>query len=94
MSFGPFDGTGYPVHDPTPHVILSRGTRLYGVITYITKRQKMMVVLATHRRRHGHIVKKWKKTKYLKAWERVDPPRKMFAVEGKIVGEAPPEEVQ
>ena len=90
-SLGPFDGTGYPVLDSTPHVILSRGQLIYGVITYITKRQKMMVVMTTHRRLQGTIMVKFKAEKYLKAWEKVDPPRKMLAVEGKIINIAGPE---
>jgi len=90
VKLGPFDGTGYVVHDPDPHVILSRGRFIYGIITYITKRRKMMVVMVTHWRRHGTIIRNWKPVKYLKEWEEVTPPRKMLAVRGKIVSVAPP----
>jgi len=90
-SLGLFDGTGYQVHDPAPRVIFSRGRWVYGVITYITKRQNIMVVMTTHRRSQGTITVRFKAEKYLKAWEKVTPPRKMLAVEGKIIGIAGPE---
>lgn len=89
---GPFDGTGWPVLNSTPHVILSPGgQRLYGIITYITKRQGIMVVTTTHRRKFGAITKRFKKTKYLKSWEEVNPPRKMLAASGKILDAASPD---
>ena len=84
MNRGDFDGVGYPVLDSKEEVVLSHGTFLYGTVTYVTERG-MMVVLATHRRGRGTIVRKHKRVSYLKAWEEISPPRKMLAGGGKVV---------
>lgn len=91
MEKGDFDGVGYPVLNCPPVVVLSRGRFLYGTVTYVTERQNMLVVLTSWRRTWGTVIKRHKQVSYLKNWERVSPPRKMLAVEGKIVNIAPPE---
>ena len=87
---GEYDGFGYPVLNCPPVVVLNRGRFLYGVITYMLP-SGMMVVLASWRRVFGTIIKAHKPTKYLKEWERVNPPRKFLAARGKIINIAPPE---
>ena len=86
-----FDGIGYPIISSEKVVILSRGKFLYGTPTYLLPRQNMLVVLTYWHRQRGTIIKRNVERKYLKNWERLSPPRKMLAVEGRVVNVAPPE---
>jgi hypothetical protein len=69
-------------------VIWSSAGFLYGTISSIT--WNITIVNTTHRRRWDTIIKGWKRRRYLTSWERIDPPRKMLAVNGKIVNIEPP----
>ena len=70
-------------------VVMSSAGFLYGTISSIT--WNIVIVNTTHRRRWDMAIKKWKKQKFLTPWERVDPPRKMLAVDGKVVNIRGPE---
>jgi len=72
-------------------VVMSPAGFLYGTISSIT--WNIMIVNMTHRRRWDTIIKKWKSRRYLTQWEKVNPPRKMLAIGGRIVNIKPPEEV-
>lgn len=74
-----------------PVIVWSAAGFLCGTISSVT--WGIMIVMTTHRRRWDMIVRKWKSRRYLTKWEKVDPPRKMLAIGGRVVNIKPPEEV-